>query len=1003
MLARWRAAGALALALGLLGGLQACFYDAGPLEARACNRDTDCNAGQICGGGYCQEDDGQTPSTVCNADAECDDGLFCNGVEACEPGSPNANVHGCLAGEAPDPDDGIDCTRDRCDDALDMLVHEDTALCECDQDADCQGPCQRGVCDLQRQCTFAPLEAGVACEDDGAACTSDERCDGQGRCVGTPNDALCDDGLYCNGAEVCDPGSARADADGCATGDEQPLDDGVACTLDACDEETDRATHDPAACECETPGEACPVPSSVCTISVCNERFECELQALALGSGCDDGAACTTDDQCDERGVCLGTPDEGACGDGLYCNGPERCDPTDPNADEVLGCVLDPEPTLDDGDDCTLDACDEANDRVTHARVDGCLACDEDADCAPNECQLRGHCEEGACVFEPKPEGAGCGSGAACDQSACDGEGACVPALDDGRCQAACRADAACAPEDPSADEEGCVFGPQDGGACQRACGVVAAGTCDEGVCLIPAEGPTGEPGCGDGLDNDCDGLTDAADSDCWVPDEVEITTTTDGGVGLGEGDGAGLVVVARRNGQPATSQARNLACVARPLVYSQGFDAGALASDPLLHPTLGASESNLTLGDRVRDGQSYPNTTARGLTLCDGYGVRIGGFNTADLQANARSYIVSVTMGNLASQGLGADQRLVLSYRTSGGTKVGEEVRYLPLVAIGDNEDRALQTYEFALYIGSNFGALDLRLEVLSASNAFPQRACAFVDEVRLETIPRVPLVENDGITRERLQWSWGGTTEASGQTFQPNLDWAAFFGPDPAAGHNLMSGNGYGIVSKGLRWIFGPAQNAPLASLAFPAPSLPEALLEGDEVARARYRSSPLIFDFAMRSVNTTWAAGEVTDITLLEEQAAQPRKLATALPLMGRPAYYASHYEVMLKSHNRYYAVLPPSALPLVGRELRAARPPFATRTAGVDLDEVNLYSFGRVWDNDARAWVEEGPDPTAYSASVQSMTAGPVRVQCFWQDLDDPATPTRSSAPVTLTFR
>jgi hypothetical protein len=67
-------------------------------------------------------------------------------------------------------------------------------------------------------------------------------------------------------------------------------------------------------------------------------------------------------------------------------------------------------------------------------------------------------------------------------------------------------------------------------------------------------------------------------------------------------------------------------------------------------------------------------------LTLCDGYGVRIGGFNTAALQANARSYVVSVTMGNLASQGLGADQRLVLSYRTSGGTKVMEEVRYLPL-----------------------------------------------------------------------------------------------------------------------------------------------------------------------------------------------------------------------------------------------------------------------------------------------------------------------------------
>jgi hypothetical protein len=29
------------------------------------------------------------------------------------------------------------------------------------------------------------------------------------------------------------------------------------------------------------------------------------------------------------------------------------------------------------------------------------------------------------------------------------------------------------------------------------------------------AEGPNGDPTCGDGLDNDCDGLTDANDPDC--------------------------------------------------------------------------------------------------------------------------------------------------------------------------------------------------------------------------------------------------------------------------------------------------------------------------------------------------------------------------------------------------------------------------------------------------------------------------------------------------------
>lgn len=37
--------------------------------------------------------------------------------------------------------------------------------------------------------------------DDGVDCT-DDRCEA-GRCVQTPLDALCDDGLFCNGQEQC--------------------------------------------------------------------------------------------------------------------------------------------------------------------------------------------------------------------------------------------------------------------------------------------------------------------------------------------------------------------------------------------------------------------------------------------------------------------------------------------------------------------------------------------------------------------------------------------------------------------------------------------------------------------------------------------------------------------------------------------------------------------------------------------------------------------------------
>jgi hypothetical protein len=56
--------------------------------------------------------------------------------------------------------------------------------------------------------------------------------------------------------------------------------------------------------------------------------------------------------------------------------------------------------------------------------------------------------------------------------------------------------------------------------------GICAAGTfvCQDGgqVCvqelLAGTEGPSGSPTCDDGLDNDCNGLTDAADPDCAAP-----------------------------------------------------------------------------------------------------------------------------------------------------------------------------------------------------------------------------------------------------------------------------------------------------------------------------------------------------------------------------------------------------------------------------------------------------------------------------------------------------
>lgn len=65
-------------------------------------------------------------------------------------------------------------------------------------------------------------------------------CDGGGGCT---NNSQCDDGLWCNGSEVCSAGS-------CQTGTAPNCSDGIACTTDACNESTDSCTNTPnnAAC-----------------------------------------------------------------------------------------------------------------------------------------------------------------------------------------------------------------------------------------------------------------------------------------------------------------------------------------------------------------------------------------------------------------------------------------------------------------------------------------------------------------------------------------------------------------------------------------------------------------------------------------------------------------------------------------------------------------------------------------------------------------------------------
>jgi hypothetical protein len=150
-------------------------------------------------------------------------------------------------------------------------------------------------------------------------------------------DADCQDATLCNGFETCVNGV-------CAPGNPVNCDDGVACTADACDAQTDACTHttDNAVCN----------DGNACTADTCDAQAGCQAAPLADGTACNDTNACTTGETC-SAGAC-GGGGAVSCNDGLFCNGVEACNP-------AVGCQAGAAPCPADGVACTVD-CDEATD-----------------------------------------------------------------------------------------------------------------------------------------------------------------------------------------------------------------------------------------------------------------------------------------------------------------------------------------------------------------------------------------------------------------------------------------------------------------------------------------------------------------------------------------------------------------------------------------------------------------------------------------------------------------
>lgn len=302
------------------------------------------------------------------------------------------------------------------------------------------------------------------------------------QCVGQPNGTPCSDGLYCTTNDTCQSQVC--------TGSTLDCDDGLDCTVDACNETTDTCDRTVQITRCLIDG-ACYMWGDPNTLNpacqVCDAATTRTAWTALVGYACDDGLFCSVADTCDETGTCVGLPR--ACGDTFSCttdscneetsacdsivaadqcliggacyaegeSSPTNtcwvcdrscaaqvwCAATGKSCDDGLFCTIDDacltdaacegRPRVcDDGLSCTRDSCNETADSCDFVlQADACVI---DELCYPaGVVNPRNACE----TCDPAVDASGWTAlqGAACDdarfctvQDACDGEGVCTGA-----------------------------------------------------------------------------------------------------------------------------------------------------------------------------------------------------------------------------------------------------------------------------------------------------------------------------------------------------------------------------------------------------------------------------------------------------------------------------------------------------------------------------------------------------------------------------------------------
>lgn len=361
-------------------------------DGEACDDGEVCTVGDACAAGLCGAGDW----------LECDDGLFCT-VDACVAvdgggaGCENAPVEGVCVIDGGCQADGAGHPSDPClvcDAGLDSLgwsARLDGSECSDGEYCTVGDGCLGGVCTPAgpRDCGFLDSQCAVGGCDEGAeTCTPDAVDDGVG----------CDaDGNACTVGDACGAGA-------CEAGAALDCDDGLECTVDAC--EVDAGTGEPGCVHTPVAG-ACVIDDG-CVVEGASPVDEpCRVCSTALdpwawsdradGTECEDGAWCTVGDTC-AAGVC----EAGAAAD---CSGLS--------------------------DQCLTGTCDEEADACVATPVAEGVACDADGD----GCTVGDACAGGVCLAGSQAD---CSDGVACTDDVCgsDDPGAfsCTHPVTEGAC-----------------------------------------------------------------------------------------------------------------------------------------------------------------------------------------------------------------------------------------------------------------------------------------------------------------------------------------------------------------------------------------------------------------------------------------------------------------------------------------------------------------------------------------------------------------------------------------